>query len=88
MVFSCNVKVFIQLIYWKNGNLPAWYLEERDKLIKYLYRELAPRIVKGELMANYKDKKEIELLPDNIIFDGESNKFLIVDFDGTKSDIL
>lgn len=74
-------------MYWKGSSLPDWRKRERKRLINYLNQELRPRILRDELMANYEDKKEKELLPDNIVFDRNSKKFFIVERDGSKTEL-
>ena len=81
-------RVFLEVMYWKSGGLPKWYLDERKKLISYMRTELKPRIKskdkKDQLMANYKDSKESVLLPDSIVFDKRKDNFYIVWDDGSK----
>jgi len=85
--FPAVLRIYIELIYLNFPTLPAWYKAEREKLIEYLNQELKPRLLQDEYMANQEDKKETELLPDNIIFDRDSQKFYIINRDGTKNEL-
>lgn len=82
--FPAVLRIYIQMMYWNDNSMPHWRKIERKRLIEYLYKELRPRIKKGELMANYKDKKEYELLPSEVVFDQKRNKFYIIHRNGTR----
>ncbi len=84
--FPAIIRVYIQEMYWDAPNMPIWRQLERKKLIEYLNKELKPRIQKDELMANYKDKKETELLPNEITFDRKSGKYFIEFSDKSKKE--
>lgn len=82
--FPPTLRIHIELFSWKDKNIASWYLDERKKLIKYLYQELSPRLLKNEKMANYKDLKEKELLPEYVTYSKGRKKFLITRLDGSK----
>lgn len=86
--FPATLRIYISLMYWNSGHLPEWFMTERDKLIKYLYTELAPRIERKELMANYKDTKEKELLPAEIIYDTSLHKYFVIHHNGSKTELI
>lgn len=82
--FPPTLRIHIELFSWKGKNIASWYLEERKKLIKYLYQELSPRILKSEKMANYKDLKEKELLPEYVTYNKRNKSYFITQFNGSK----
>lgn len=84
--FPAVLRIYIQLMYWNNPSMPEWRKLERKKLIEFLNKELKPRILKNELMANYKDKKETVLLPDDIKFDRKTKKYFMYFDNGTKKE--
>ncbi len=84
--FPAVLRIYIQLMYWNDPSMPEWRKIERKKLMTFLNKELKPRILKNELMANYKDKKELELLPDDFKFDRKLKKYFIYFDDGTKKE--
>lgn len=84
--FPAVLRIYIQLMYWNDPSMPQWRKIERKKLIDYLNKVLKPRILKNELMANYKDKKETELLPDDIKFNRKSKRYYLHFDDGTKQE--
>ncbi|MCL5675549.1 MAG: hypothetical protein M1120_00280 [Patescibacteria group bacterium] len=84
--FPAILRVYIAEMYWDAPTMPEWRKKERKHLIDYLYKELKPRILKDELMANYIDKKESELLPQEMSFDRKTGKFFIEYNDKTKKE--
>ncbi len=72
------------MMYWNAEDMPIWRKDERKKLMAYLNKELKPRIKKGELMANYEDKKEDKKLPKEIVIDKKKNNFYHIHRDGKK----
>ena len=85
--FPATLRIYIELMEWTDKNLSQQYYDERTKLINYLYKEVAPRIIKNETMANRKDKKEDELLPNNITFDRNNGTFFVTYTDGVKKEL-
>lgn len=85
-LFPAVLRIYIQLMYWNNPDMPQWRKDERKKLIKYLNKELKPRLIKNELMANYKDKKATQLLPNDLVFMKNTKKFYIKRNDGSKQE--
>lgn len=49
--------------------------EEYNKLLIYLEKELSPKLLKSEKMANRKDLMEEILLPNNVVFNHATQKF-------------
>jgi hypothetical protein len=85
--FPAVFRALAVMLYWKHANSPTWAKVERNKLIDTLRNELKPRILKDELMANRKTKKEKALLPTCIIFDRVTKKFYSVDANDNKDEL-
>jgi len=84
--FPVILRIYLDLMRWNDKTMPQWRKDERKKLVNYINSELAPRLIKKELMANFKDTKESELLPNDIIFDRKKKKFYLVWKDSSKKE--
>jgi hypothetical protein len=68
------IRYYIQIFNFEGAEQPQWRKDERNRLYAYMKTELAPRLVKGELMRNG-DLKEKRLLPDSITFNKRTKRF-------------
>jgi len=72
------LRYYLQIIGFESPAQPEWRKEERNKLFDYMKKELVPRLVNGEHMANG-DLKEERLLPGTIKFNKKRKRFFHID---------
>jgi len=73
--FPPVLRVYISLVGFKVGGDNTVSAIERIRLIKFLEEKIKPKILNGELMKNNKDSMEEILLPSNVVFDRQADKF-------------
>lgn len=86
--FPAILKVYLSLVAFPSEHEDEPVCEERNKLIGYIEKELAPRILKDEKMGNKKDIMERVLLPENIVFNRQTKKFNWVWRDGSQKELV
>ncbi len=80
--FPSVLKVYLYIIGFKvNGTEVSIVGKERKKMIEFLYKDIKPKILSGELMADKKTTFEEVLLP-VVTFDKKNQKFLFKLDDG------
>ncbi len=72
--FPPVLKVYIALVGFSVGDKSVRN-EQRERLIKFLYEKIKPKILSNEKMKDDKTTFEKALLPDQVIFDRADNKF-------------
>lgn len=83
--FPPTLRIYLEIMLWNGSDMPHWRKAERKKLVEFLYSELAPRLEKNDLMADYKTPKRDILLPDYVKY--EQNMFWYLERDGSKEEL-
>lgn len=68
--------LYISMIGFKTSDDPdSQFNQERNKLVNFMYSELAPKILAGALMMNNTEKMEKVFLPKEVVFNRDTQKF-------------